>query len=201
MPDPKSRPDEPLNPYAPPHADPYQELAPRSEASLGNHRSRVRVLRMLAMMHIFFSLLSTAAVITSIARVARDWNEPIRYQDGPLLHPEPSARRRNDAVFALGVATFALMFGGLSLAVGVALWRLRRRAGKLAMVQVFFLLALGLSTGTYQLFTSVDPSGFAWMVAGIVLYPLAEFTRSRRSVVVCSDAHWNCRTEVAHASP
>ena len=166
-------------------------MLPRSEASVRNLRSRAHVLRMLATMHIFFALLSSAVITLTIARVARDWNEPTPYQDGPLLNPEPSARHRNEIIFASGVATFALLFGGLSLGVGVGLWRLRRWAGQLALVQVFFLLALGLSTGTYQLFTSVDPSGFAWMVAGIVLLPLAGFTRPRRSLVVCSDAYWN----------
>ncbi len=92
-----------------------------------------------------------------------------------------------------------LNINAFSVAIAVGLWRLRHWAGRLARLQGFFLLALGLATAAHQLFSLGEPSGLVWMLPGVVLLFLAGFVRSPRSLVVCSDAYRNARTEVAHA--
>ena len=103
-----------------------------------------------------------------------------------------------DALVAFGVGIVALIFGGLSLGAGVGLWRLRPLAGRLATWQGFFLLAVGFSVAMYAMVSWGDASGVVAMVPGLVLLLLAGFIRSRRSLVVCSDAYRDALAEVSH---
>jgi hypothetical protein len=124
MPDQKLLPDELMNPYAPPRTDPHQERPTPAESSIRDYTSRIFVLRMLKMLHFVFALVSTVGANFFRA-------EGVRY----------------GTIVKFGSASVCIVLGALSLGVGLGIWRLRRWAGQLALMQVFCLLVLGSSTG------------------------------------------------------
>ena len=189
MADPNVRQDEEANPYAPPRTGSYTDSGSPAELLVRRYRGRARAIATVAMLHLIFAFCLIPAVIGPIIGGIDTWSRPER-----ALNPKMG---RFEALVAFAMGIVSLILGGLSVGVAVGLWRFRRWAGRLAGLQAFLLLALGFSMAMYQLSSSGEPSGFGWILPGVVFLLLAGFVRSRRSSVVCSEAYRIARAEVA----
>jgi hypothetical protein len=191
MADSNSLPDDTLNPYAPPRTEAHTDSVSPAESFVRNYQGRARAIRAVATLHFFFALCLMPAVFGPIIGGIDTWSRPER-----ALNPKMG---RFEALVAFAMGIVSLIVDGFSIGVAVGLWRFRRWAGRLAMLQAFLLLALGSSMATYQLYSSGEPSSGLWLLPGVVLLLLAGFIRSRRSLVVCSYAYRKARTEFVYA--
>jgi hypothetical protein len=185
------RPDDELNPYAPPSTESRTCSGSPAELLVRRYRGRARAIATVAMLHLIFALCLMLIAMGPIVGGMDTWSRPER-----ALNPKMG---RFEAVVALAMGIFSLILGGLSVSVAVALWRLCGSAGRLATLQAFLLLALGLSIAMYQLISAGEPSGGWWVLPGVLLFLLAKFIRSRQSLLVCSEAYRSARAEFAHA--
>jgi hypothetical protein len=175
------RPDDELNPYAPPNTESHTSSGSPAELLVRRYRGRARAIAAVAMLHLIFALCLMLIAIGPIVGGIDIWSRPER-----ALNPKMG---RFEAVVALVVGIFSLILGGLSAGVAVALWRLRGWAGRLATLQAFLLLAFGLSIAIYQVISAGEPSGGWWVLPGVLLFLLAKFIRSPRSLFVCSEVY------------
>jgi hypothetical protein len=178
-----------LNPYAPPNTESHTGSGSAAEFLVRRYRGRARAIATVAMLHLIFALCLMLVAIGPIVGGIDIWSRPER-----ALNPKMG---RFEAVIALAMGVFSLILGGLSAGVAVALWRLRGSAGRLATLQAVLLLAFGLSIAMDQLISAGEPSGGWWVLPGVLLFLLARFIRSRRSLLICSEAYRSARAEFA----
>jgi hypothetical protein len=185
------------NPYDPPVSNPNADPKTQGQALYQAYRGRARTIRLVSVLLLLFSLFFLGAGLNLLMEGLRSWsqaNSDLRIYQYP---ERVAAGYREHAFLGLGFALPCLLLSIINSAITVGLWRFQGWPRRVTGVQGYIVLVLGSLFACYYMYLYRGDTGAVPAIfPGLILVLLSAFIRSRRSVVVCSQAFRDARAEM-----